>query len=144
MATIFTIASLALIGLPMLNGFVGEFLVLSSTFAGASRTLAVIATAGVILSAAYMLWLIQRIFLGPISDIASNLEDRDRDFDLDFRERLVLWPLAVLMLVMGLAPALWLRAIEPAIQPATLPAQVHTAAPTPPVSAQLVVSGGQQ
>ena len=144
LATAFTIASLALIGLPMLNGFVGEFLVLSSTFAGASRTLAVIATAGVILSAAYMLWLIQRIFLGPISDIASNLEDRDRDFDLDFRERLVLWPLAVLMLVMGLAPALWLRAIEPAIQPATLPAQVHTAAPTPPVSAQLVVSGGQQ
>ncbi len=71
-ATLFVIASLAMIGLPMLNGFVGEFLILSSTFSGVSRGWAVVATLGVILSAAYMLWLIQRLFYGPESQMASS------------------------------------------------------------------------
>jgi NADH-quinone oxidoreductase subunit M len=67
-ATLFVIASLAMIGLPMLNGFVGEFLILSSTFIGVSRGWTVAAALGVILGAAYMLWLVQRIFYGPESN----------------------------------------------------------------------------
>ncbi len=64
-ATLFVIASLAMIGLPMLNGFVGEFLILSSTFTGVSRGWTIAAALGVILGAAYMLWLVQRLFYGP-------------------------------------------------------------------------------
>ena len=91
--------SLAMIGLPLLNGFVGEFLILSSTFAGVSQRWAVVATLGVILSAAYMLWLVQRLFYGPESKLSAKPAA-----DLRSGEQLVLWPLAVLMLVMGVAP----------------------------------------
>ena len=70
LATIFVIVSLAMIGLPLMNGFVGEFLILSSTFTGVSHRWAVVATLGVILSAAYMLWLVQRVFYGPESKMA--------------------------------------------------------------------------
>lgn len=107
-ATLFVITSLAMIGLPMLSSFVGEFLILSSTFTGVSRGLAIAATLGVILSAAYMLWLVQRIFYGPQGALAAS---RPPD-DLRIGESAVLWPLAVLMLVMGLAPSLWMRTIE--------------------------------
>jgi NADH-quinone oxidoreductase subunit M len=107
-ATLFVIASLAMIGLPMLNGFVGEFLILSSTFASVSHGWAAAATVGVILSAAYMLWLVQRLFYGPESQMAAATPARD----LRFGEQLVLWPFAVLMLVMGVAPSVWINAIE--------------------------------
>jgi NADH-quinone oxidoreductase subunit M len=112
-----------MIGLPMLNGFVGEFLILSSTFTGVSMGWAIAATVGVILSAAYMLWLIQRIFYGAESELAKS---RPR-VDLRLGELAVLWPLAVLMLVMGLAPSIWIPSIEnrigtPALKgPAVLP-----------------------
>jgi NADH-quinone oxidoreductase subunit M len=107
-ATLFVIASLAMIGLPMLNGFVGEFLILSSTFSGVSRSWAVVATVGAILSAAYMLWLVQRLFYGPESQQASTKPASD----LKFGELAVLWPFAILMLVMGLAPSVWINTIE--------------------------------
>ncbi len=115
LATIFVIVSLAMIGLPLMNGFVGEFLILSSTFSGVSHRWAIIATLGVILSAAYMLWLIQRVFYGPESNTASS-----GAADLRFGEQLVLWPLAVLMLVMGVSPNFWLRTIEMAPRPIML------------------------
>jgi NADH-quinone oxidoreductase subunit M len=107
-ATLFVIATLAMIGLPMLSGFVGEFLVLSSTFGGVSRAEASLATLGVILGAAYMLWLVQRLFYGSLSDLASSRPV----LDLGLGQLLVLCPLAVLMLVLGLAPNLWLPAIQ--------------------------------
>lgn len=107
-ATLFVIASLAMIGLPMLNGFVGEFLILSSTFTGVSRGWAIAATLGVILGAAYMLWLVQRLFYGPESELASSRPA----VDLRLGELAMLWPLAILMLVMGLAPSLWFPSIE--------------------------------
>jgi NADH-quinone oxidoreductase subunit M len=107
-AAFFVITALAMIGLPMLNGFVGEFLILSSTFTGVSRGWAIAATFSVILGAAYMLWLVQRLFYGPESPMAA-----DRPVvDLRFHELVVLAPLAVLMLVMGLAPSIWMPAIE--------------------------------
>jgi NADH-quinone oxidoreductase subunit M len=115
-ATFFVVASLAMIGLPMLNGFVGEFLILSSTFIGVSHGWAIAATVGVILGAAYMLWLVQRIFYGPEDALALSADGKD----LRPAEQLALWPLAALMLVMGLAPSLWLPAIESRTGPPTL------------------------
>jgi len=113
LATFFVIASLAMIGLPMLNNFVGEFLILSSTFTGVSKGWAIAAALAVILGAAYMLWLVQRIFYGSESKLTAS---RPGD-DLHFGEIVVVAPLAVLMLVMGLAPTLWLSTIEKAVQP---------------------------
>jgi NADH-quinone oxidoreductase subunit M len=112
-ATLFVITALAMIGLPMLSGFVGEFLILSSTFTGVSRGWAIAASLGVILGAAYMLWLVQRLFYGPESTLATS----KRAVDLQFRESALLWPLATLMLVMGVAPMLWLPSIETGVHP---------------------------
>jgi NADH-quinone oxidoreductase subunit M len=112
-ATIFVVVSLAMIGLPMLNGFVGEFLILSGTFAGGHSGWTVAATLGVILGAAYMLWFVQRLFYGPESQLTTSTHPDD----LRLREMAVLWPLAVLMLAMGVAPNIWLSAIENAPHP---------------------------
>ncbi len=125
-ASYFVIASLAMIGLPMLSGFVGEFLILSSTFAGVSRPWAVTATLGVILGAAYMLWLVQRLFYGPESALAVSKPSAD----LRFGELAVLTPLVVLMLVMGLAPNLWLNSIQTGIHPPPPPSPVAHASVT--------------
>lgn len=107
-ATFFVITTLAMIGLPMLNGFVGEFLILSSTFAGVSRGWAVTAAISVILGGAYMLWLVQRLFYGPESPMATA----HTAADLRFQEWVALTPLVVLMFVMGIAPSIWTQAIE--------------------------------
>jgi NADH-quinone oxidoreductase subunit M len=109
----FVLTSLTMVGLPMLSGFVGEFTILSSTFTGVSRGWAITATLGVILSAAYMLWLVQRVFYGPESALASSQPAGD----LRFRELSVLVPLAVLMLVMGVAPSLWFTTIQTGVHP---------------------------
>lgn len=116
LATLFVIVALAMIGLPMLNGFIGEFLILSSTFAGVSHGWAITATLGVILSAAYMLWLVQRVFYGEEGNLAAS----GTATDLQFGEQLVLWSLAILMLVMGVSPNLWFQVIETAPRPLML------------------------
>jgi len=132
-ASLFVVTALAMVGLPMLSGFIGEFLILSGTFAGVSRAWAVWAALGIILGAAYMLWLVQRIFYGPESELTLSKPA----IDLKFHESAVLWPLAVLMLVMGLAPTYWIATIEKAIQPSpavglhvspgqVLPIAIHT------------------
>jgi len=107
-ATFFVFASLAMIGLPMLGGFVGEFLILLGTFTGVSKGWAIAATLGVILGAAYMLWLVQRIFYGPESKLAASMPP----LDLRFSQMTVMWALAALMLAMGLAPMAWLPTID--------------------------------
>jgi NADH-quinone oxidoreductase subunit M len=113
-ATFFVITTLAMIGLPMLNGFVGEFLILSSTFTDVSRCWAIAATVSVILGAAYALWLVQRVFYGPESPMTTEKPVAD----LRWNEWIALAPLAVLMLVMGLAPSIWTPAIESTMKPA--------------------------
>jgi NADH-quinone oxidoreductase subunit M len=115
-ATFFIIGSLAMIGLPMLNGFVGEFLILLGTFTGVSKGWAIGAALGVILGAAYMLWLVQRLFYGPESALATSKPPHD----LRLGQLCVLWPLTALMLVMGVAPMLWLPAIETGAHPPQL------------------------
>jgi NADH-quinone oxidoreductase subunit M len=109
-ATLFVITSLSLIGLPILNGFVGEFLILSSSF-GAHSGWAAVATIGVILSAAYMLWMVQRVFYGPTSSLVAGKDAPD----LLFHEAIALWPAVVLMFIMGVASPIWIHAIDPAV-----------------------------
>ena len=109
---------LSSVGLPLMNGFVGEFLVLS----GASQAniwYGVFATTGVIWSAGYMLWLYQRTFYGePNGQINASMQDAT------MRERIAIWPLAALALIMGVASPYWMKAIDPAAS-ATLQV-VHT------------------
>jgi NADH-quinone oxidoreductase subunit M len=124
-ATYFVLASLAMIGLPLLSGFIGEFVILSSTFTGVSRSAAIIAAVGVILSAAYMLWLIQRLFYGPLS----SMSDSKPANDLSFGELAALTPLVILMLVMGVAPSLWFNSIQTSPHP---PGTMRPAALTRP------------
>ncbi len=105
---ILTVVALSSIGLPGLNGFVGEFLVLLGSFS-AYPMATVIATTGVIFAAAYLLWMIQRIIFNKLDD-AENEHLRD----LTPREVAVMVPLLIGILWMGLYPAPVLRRMEPA------------------------------
>jgi NADH-quinone oxidoreductase subunit M len=111
MVTMFVITALAGAGLPILNGFVGEFLILSGSMQSvmAHHILwTVIGTTGVIFGASYLLWMIQRIFYGSLG----ARPDEVSGWDLCAREHLELWPLAALFLIMGVASPLWMRAID--------------------------------
>jgi NADH-quinone oxidoreductase subunit M len=109
-ATFFLVVTLASIGLPLLNGFVGEFLVLSGAFQ-ARAIYGTLAATGVIWSACYMLWMYQRVFYGEIRN------DSNRQLtDINLREQLTLWPLTAAAIIMGVLPTLWTRAIDPAVQ----------------------------
>jgi len=138
-ATLFVITTLAMIGLPMLSGFVGEFLILSSTFTGVSKGWAIAATVGVILGAAYMLWLVQRLFYGPESELAASRPPAD----LRLGEQAMLWPLAILMLVLGLAPSLWIPSIENRVGAPTLTTPVLRGSTVLPESTLNVASHGE-
>jgi NADH-quinone oxidoreductase subunit M len=96
LAIVFLITSLASIGLPLLNNFVGEFLVLQGV-AQVNIKIAAIAATGVILSACYMLWLYQRTFFGP-----ANEGLHGHMHDINPREWLAITPLLVLMVWMGI------------------------------------------
>ncbi|MBW3536453.1 MAG: NADH-quinone oxidoreductase subunit M [Actinobacteria bacterium] len=109
LAAIFTVVMLSSIGVPGLNGFVGEFLILVGTFM-THRWWAVVATAGVVLAAVYLLWAYQRVFHGEPS--AENASVRD----LDWREAAVLAPLVVLIVLLGVYPKVALDRIEPSVE----------------------------
>ena len=98
-ATCLVIFALSSLGLPGTNSFVGEFLVLVGTFFW-SRFAAVIATLGIILAAAYMLWMVQRVAFGlPVKAQASHLSD------LNWREMIILTPLVALVFWIGVYPS---------------------------------------
>lgn len=105
-STIFIIVTFSSIGLPLLNGFVGEFLILLGAFK-ANITTAVIATTGVILSAVYMLWMYQRVIFGEIK----NPKNREL-IDLSFREKVVLLPMVIMILWMGIYSQSFLRRMD--------------------------------
>jgi NADH-quinone oxidoreductase subunit M len=111
---VFMIATLASVGLPGMSGFVGEFLVLLGAFSSLSlssaQVFAAIGATGVILGAVYMLWMVQRVFFGPVT----HEENRSLK-DLSTREVAVLLPLVILIFWMGLYPKPWLSRMEPAI-----------------------------
>ncbi|MDT4968893.1 MAG: NADH-quinone oxidoreductase subunit [Acidobacteriota bacterium] len=99
----FVIASLSSIGLPLLNGFIGEFLIMIGTWTSSAITWPWIATmlagTGVIWAAVYMLWMLQRVVFGKI-----NNPENARLNDLNAREIGLLVPLLILMLLMGAYP----------------------------------------
>lgn len=97
-ATVFAIAVFASAGLPLLNGFIGEFTILSGAFL-ANRIWAIVGVIGVVLGAAYLLWLYQRTMLGPMKH-----EENRRLVDLSASERLVVAPLLALVFFIGLYP----------------------------------------
>jgi len=108
LAAVFTVVMLASIGLPGLNGFVGEFLVLLGTFA-THRWWGVVATFGVLVAAIYLLWNYQQVFHGDAD------EENEKTPDLTIRERLVVAPLIVLIVVLGVYPKFMLDRIEPSV-----------------------------
>ena len=131
MVTFFVITGLAAVGLPMLSGFVGEFLILSGTmqtFIAHHVLWTVVGTTGVIFSAAYMLWMIQRVFYGSLGLRPEEVSG----WDLDAREHIELWPLAVLFLVMGIFSPYWTKAIDPYSQAVARSVWTPNYAPLPP------------
>ena len=109
-STFFLVITLASVGLPLLNGFIGEFLVLSGAFQ-ANPVWGILGATGVIWSAAYLLWLYQRTFFGKV------LSDVNRAVpDLSPRERISLWPAALVAFFMGVVPFVWLDMIDPAVR----------------------------
>ena len=133
-ATIFMIITLSSIALPGTNGFVGEFLILLGSFKSAwihftltsgifRLVLLVLAASGVILGAFYMLWLVQRIFFGPLSN-----EKNKTLKDLSLRETIVLIPFVIAVFWIGLYPqallkkmdksvTIFLEQVQPQVQP---------------------------
>ncbi len=105
----FLFMAFASIGLPGLNGFIGEFLVLTGSYLSLPAW-AVVAAFGVVLAAVYMLWAYERIFTGPVDN-----PENEKLVDLDLREKLVLAPLAVLIVFLGVYPKPALDRIEPAV-----------------------------
>ena len=102
--------TLSSIGLPGMNGFIGEFLIMLGAFKWDWRFVA-FAASGVILSAVYMLWMFQRVFYGKVTN------DHNRHLpDLSFREWAIVGPLAAVAIVMGVAPNVFLKPMEPAVQ----------------------------
>ncbi len=109
--TMFVITTLSVIGLPMLNSFVGEFLILAGSMQAVLPhhvLWTVIGTTGVIFGAAYMLVMIQRVFYGDLG----RIPQATAGWDLNLREHIALWPMVILFLLMGLASPFWLRAID--------------------------------
>ena len=97
-AVVFMIFTLGAVGLPGTTGFVGEFLILMGAFKK-SFLVAVLASLGVILSAAYMLWLYRRVIFGDLKN--DDLKDMP---DLNKSELIILWSLAVLTIFFGFYP----------------------------------------
>jgi len=108
-AACFGVVTMSSIGLPMLNGFVGEFLILIGTYL-AAPAFAIIATSGVVLAAAYMLWMFRRVMFGPVD----NPENRGL-IDLGLREKVVMLAMLIPIIWIGVYPNPFLRRIEPSV-----------------------------
>jgi len=108
-AAIFLIMTMSSIGLPTLNGFIGEFLILQGVFV-ASKMWAAFAASGVVLGAAYMLYLYQRTMFGKIEN-----PKNEHLLDLNHREFATFAPLLVLAVWMGLYPSPFLRRLESSV-----------------------------
>jgi NADH-quinone oxidoreductase subunit M len=108
-ASVFLVVLLSSIGLPGTNGFIGEFLVLVGAFR-TEPTWSILAAAGVILGAVYMLWMFQRVMFGPVTHA-----ENEGLADLSMRERLVFAPLLLLIFWMGVMPQPFLDRAQPAL-----------------------------
>ena len=115
-STVFIIVVLASIGLPGLNGFVGEFLIIIGSYP-TQPVGAIIAALGVVLSAVYLLWLVHRVFYGPPSEKLKRIAEEAGEMprDLTRREWAVMLPILALIIWIGVYPKPMLERIEPAV-----------------------------
>jgi NADH-quinone oxidoreductase subunit M len=114
MGSIMLFVTLSSVGLPGLNGFVGEFTILLGAFQSnslGSPWIAGVATAGVILAAVYLLFMFEKVFLGPIRH-----EENKSIPDLNWREILTLVPILIVILWIGLYPKPFFNLINPAVE----------------------------
>lgn len=113
-AVIFMIVALSSIGLPGLNGFVGEFLILVGTYLSKnpySKVYAILAGSGVIFAAVYLLWMYQRVFFGPLKK-----EENKKLVDLNLREIVYLGIVLVFIVWIGIYPSTFLKKSEASIK----------------------------
>jgi NADH-quinone oxidoreductase subunit M len=127
-SVLFLIVSLSSLGLPGLNGFVGEFLILVAVFQ-VNRAVAVLATAGIIFAAVYMLWMYQRVIFGPVTNDANRTLP-----DLSAREWAVLVPVILFIVWIGVYPLAFTGKTEASVH--ALIAQVQSKAAAHRVSAR--------
>jgi NADH-quinone oxidoreductase subunit M len=149
LSALFLFLCLSSLGLPMLNGFVGEFLILLGTYQRHARWAAFAAT-GVILSAVYLLWAYQRVALGQVT------AERNRSLpDATRRERVILFTMAAVILWMGIGSPVFTRRMEassqnvlnqmerPQVHLAGLAGQPDRPLPAKPVAVGIVFQGRQ-
>jgi NADH-quinone oxidoreductase subunit M len=109
-AAVYMIATLSSLGLPLLNGFIGEFVILRGTYEVNVRYVAWAVT-GIVLGAAYLLWLYQRVMFGPVTNPANEHLP-----DLNAREWATLLPLVILAFWIGIYPKPLFRVLERPVQ----------------------------
>ncbi|MCK5617790.1 MAG: Fe-S-binding domain-containing protein, partial [Candidatus Krumholzibacteria bacterium] len=108
-AVYFMVFMLSSIGLPPLNGFVGEFMILVGVYQ-VNSVYGILATTGVVLGAIYMLWMYQRVFFGEIKH-----KENEALKDLSFREIAVFAPLILMVFVMGIYSKPFISKMEPSV-----------------------------
>ncbi len=141
LAGAFTVAMMAAIGLPGLNGFVGEFLIIIGTFV-THRWWAVVATAGVILASVYMLWAFQQAFHGkpkgvvaqPAGAAVGPGATRGMVGDLSTGERMLIIPLLLVIAFLGVYPAPVLNRITPSVEALISHIEANSSYVEPPVA----------
>jgi NADH-quinone oxidoreductase subunit M len=141
-ATVFMIVTLSSIGLPPMNGFVGEFLILLGVFK-AKAVYGVLAASGVVLGAIYMLWMYQRVFFGSIKNAANEALK-----DLSGREIAYFVPIVALIFLMGVHPQPLLSRMEPSVNKFISEVTERRSAmddrPAPELSVSELVASGEQ
>ena len=109
-AAVYLIISLSSLGMPLLNGFIGEFTILRGTFE-VNKMWAAWGALGVVLGAAYLLWLYQRVMFGPVTH-----EENKTLLDLNWREYACLVPLVALAFWIGIYPKPFFSYIEKPVE----------------------------
>jgi NADH-quinone oxidoreductase subunit M len=134
-AIFFMIVTLSSIGLPGTNGFVGEFLILLGAFQ-ANVAYGVLATTGVVLGAAYMLWMFQRVMFGKVTH-----PENEKLKDLSPREITVLVPMVIMIFLMGIYPKLFFSkmdvTVEKFLKDFKAKVEMKADAPTPKITAEV-------
>jgi NADH-quinone oxidoreductase subunit M len=119
-STFFLIVVLSSLGLPLLNGFVGEFLIIVGSYYS-HAAYAAFASAGVVLAAVYLLWMYQRVFYGEVTN------EKNRKLpDCDFREKLILTIMVVVIIAMGVYPQPFLRRMDRGVNSLMLRLERHS------------------